>query len=57
MKDIHKQKASELFNIPIEEVTEEQRQAAKTYNFGFIYGLNNQSLNKILKDGNKTNIR
>lgn len=37
-KDIHKATASTVFNVPIEEVTKEQRNAAKAVNFGIIYG-------------------
>lgn len=36
-KDIHKATASLMFNVPLEEVTSEQRQRAKTINFGLIY--------------------
>ena len=38
-EDIHKQVASMVFNIPIEEVTKEQRTAAKAVNFGIVYGI------------------
>ncbi len=37
--DIHKATASEIFDIPYEEVTEEQRQDAKVVNFAIVYGL------------------
>ena len=43
-RDIHKQTASEMFKIPIEEVTTEQRKAAKDINFGIIYGKGEFSL-------------
>lgn len=36
--DIHKLTASEVFQIKISEVTEEQRSIAKSINFGLIYG-------------------
>lgn len=36
--DIHKKKASEIFEIPIPKVTEDQRRCAKTINFGILYG-------------------
>ena len=38
-EDIHKSTASKVFNIPLEEVTREQRSHAKTVNFGIIYGV------------------
>jgi DNA polymerase-1 len=38
-EDIHKSTASKVFNIPLEEVTKEQRSHAKTVNFGIIYGV------------------
>jgi len=38
-EDIHASTASKVFNIPIEDVTREQRSNAKTVNFGIIYGV------------------
>lgn len=38
-EDIHTSTASKVFNIPIDEVTREQRSNAKTVNFGIIYGV------------------
>ena len=38
-QDIHKTTAAKVFNIPLEEVTKEQRSHAKTVNFGIIYGV------------------
>ncbi|MFX0555494.1 DNA polymerase I [Maribacter sp. CXY002] len=38
-EDIHTSTASKVFNIPLEEVTREQRSNAKTVNFGIIYGV------------------
>ena len=38
-EDIHKSTASKVFNVPLEEVTKEQRSNAKTVNFGIIYGV------------------
>lgn len=38
-EDIHASTASKVFNIPLEEVTREQRSNAKTVNFGIIYGV------------------
>ncbi|WP_020558291.1 DNA polymerase I [Thiofilum flexile] len=37
--DIHKATAAEVFHTPLEEVTSEQRRAAKAINFGLIYGM------------------
>lgn len=37
--DIHKKTASEVFSTPFDEVTTEQRRAAKAVNFGLIYGM------------------
>jgi DNA polymerase-1 len=38
-EDIHKATASKVFDVPLEEVTREQRSHAKTVNFGIIYGV------------------
>jgi DNA polymerase-1 len=38
-EDIHKSTASKVFQVPLEEVTKEQRSHAKTVNFGIIYGV------------------
>ncbi len=38
-EDIHASTASKVFNVPINEVTREQRGNAKTVNFGIIYGV------------------
>ncbi|PWA06840.1 DNA polymerase I [Flavobacterium psychrotolerans] len=38
-EDIHKSTASKVFNVPLEEVTREQRSHAKTVNFGIVYGV------------------
>ncbi len=38
-KDIHSATASKIFSIPEEEVTRDQRNSAKTANFGIIYGI------------------
>ncbi|MEJ6776413.1 MAG: DNA polymerase I [Crocinitomicaceae bacterium] len=36
--DIHKATAAKVFNVPLEEVTRDQRSSAKAVNFGIIYG-------------------
>ncbi|MEE9408445.1 MAG: DNA polymerase I [Polaribacter sp.] len=38
-EDIHASTAAKVFNIPLKEVTREQRSNAKTVNFGIIYGV------------------
>jgi DNA polymerase-1 len=38
-EDIHASTAAKVFNVPINEVTREQRSNAKTVNFGIIYGV------------------
>ncbi len=43
-EDIHKQAASKVLNIPIEEVTKEQRSDAKAVNFGIVYGISDFGL-------------
>lgn len=38
-EDIHASTAAKVFNVPLAEVTREQRSNAKTVNFGIIYGV------------------
>ncbi len=38
-EDIHASTASKVFNVPLKEVTRDQRSNAKTVNFGIIYGV------------------
>lgn len=38
-KDIHRATAAEVFGLPLEKVTNEQRRSAKAINFGLIYGM------------------
>ena len=38
-QDIHAATAAKIFNVPIEQVTKDQRRQAKTANFGIIYGI------------------
>ena len=38
-EDIHSQAASKVLNIPLNEVTKEQRSQAKAVNFGIVYGI------------------
>ncbi len=37
--DIHKATAADIFSLPIEEITSEQRRYTKAVNFGLIYGM------------------
>ena len=52
-EDIHKQAASKVLNIPIEEVTKEQRSSAKAVNFGIVYGISDFGLANQLGVSNK----
>lgn len=45
-EDIHKQVASKVFNIPINEVTPNQRFQAKAVNFGIVYGISDYGLSE-----------
>jgi DNA polymerase-1 len=38
-QDVHRATASEVFGVPVAEVTPEQRRTAKVINFGLIYGM------------------
>lgn len=51
--DIHTKTASEVFKVPIEEVTETMRGNAKAVNFGIVYGIGEFSLAKDLKTSRK----
>ncbi|MBS0621934.1 MAG: DNA polymerase I [Verrucomicrobia bacterium] len=48
-EDIHAFTASQIFGIPVKEVTQEMRNAAKTVNFGIIYGQSAYGLSRLLK--------
>ncbi len=38
-RDIHQATAAEVFEVPLQEVTSDQRRSAKAINFGLIYGM------------------
>ncbi|SEC90626.1 DNA polymerase I [Pseudomonas anguilliseptica] len=38
-RDVHKATAAEVFGVPLEAVTSDQRRSAKAINFGLIYGM------------------
>ncbi len=46
--DIHTQTASEVFNMPKEEVTPLMRSRAKAVNFGIVYGISDYGLSRDL---------
>ena len=52
-EDIHKQAASKVFGVPIEEVTKEQRSSAKAVNFGIVYGISDFGLANQIGVSNK----
>jgi DNA polymerase-1 len=45
-EDIHTSTAAKVFSIPLQQVTKEQRYAAKAVNFGIIYGISDYSLSQ-----------
>ncbi|MGL5084457.1 MAG: DNA polymerase, partial [Clostridium sp.] len=47
--DIHTKTASEVFNVPLDEVTSTMRSRAKAVNFGIVYGISDFSLSQDLK--------
>ncbi len=53
-EDIHTVTASQVFGVPMEQVTGEMRKRAKAVNFGIIYGIGDYSLSQDLKIPKKT---
>ena len=47
-QDIHRVTASQVFKVPFDEVTDEQRRNAKAVNFGIIYGISSFGLSQDL---------
>ena len=47
--DIHRQTASEVFEVPLDQVTKDQRSSAKAINFGLMYGQTSFGLSQALR--------
>ena len=47
--DIHRQTAAEIFEIPLEKVTKDERNSAKAINFGLMYGQTSFGLSQALR--------
>ena len=52
-QDVHARTASEVFDVPLAEVTGEQRRRAKAVNFGIVYGLSDFGLARDLGIGRR----
>lgn len=52
-RDIHRATASEVFGVPLDAVSGEQRRSAKAVNFGLIYGMSAYGLARQLNIGQK----
>ena len=48
-KDVHKDTASKVFNVKLDDVTPQMRRNAKAVNFGIIYGISEYGLAKNIK--------
>ncbi len=51
--DIHRKTASDIYGVPMEEVTSNMRRNAKAVNFGIIYGISSYGLSSDLNISNK----
>ena len=47
-QDIHAKTASDIFHIPLEDVTKDERRTAKAVNFGILYGISSFGLSEDL---------
>ena len=47
-KDIHAKTASDIYKVPMEEVTKDMRRTAKAVNFGILYGISSFGLSEDL---------
>ncbi|ABR49264.1 DNA polymerase I [Alkaliphilus metalliredigens QYMF] len=47
-QDIHTRTAAEIFDVPMEEVTDSMRSSAKAVNFGIVYGISDYGLSQNL---------
>lgn len=47
-RDIHRQTASEIFDVPLDQVTKDMRNSAKAINFGLMYGQTSFGLSQTL---------
>ncbi len=45
-EDIHRVTASQVFHVPVQEVTDDMRRSAKAVNFGIVYGISPWSLSQ-----------
>lgn len=52
-KDIHQATAAKVFDVPLEQVTKEQRSNAKAVNFGIVYGISSFGLSQDLSISRK----
>jgi len=53
-EDIHQATASEVFGVPLDEVTSEQRRSSKAINFGLMYGMSAWGLARQLETDRTT---
>ncbi len=49
-KDLHKLTASKIWNIDLDKVTKDQRQKAKSCNFGFLYGASPEGFQRLAEN-------